>query len=79
MTKLELISKYILKQIEGAEDPAEYVYNLTGEPKLAVNFLRFHKHGQVEAVLDRMSQQDEDANHVYMERLINKGKAFIKG
>ena len=77
MNKYALLTKEVEQQVREAKDPAEYVYNLTRDPEIAVNFLKFRSKGQVALVKKNMSTQSAVEKRRYMENLIAKGKEFI--
>ena len=77
MNKYSLLTKEVEQQVREAKDPAEYVYNLTRDPEIAVKFLKFRTKGQVARVLKNMSTQSAVEKRRYMENLIAKGKEFI--
>lgn len=78
MTKEVYVQEFLKNELRKCNDMAEYVYEWTNSPELAVMFLKFNKHGQIKTVLKRMSQMSDGEKHYYMRNLLNKGKEFIK-
>ena len=76
--KYAVFTKEVEQLVRKAKDPAEYVYNLTRDPELAVKFLKFDKKGQVDRVLKNMSTQTVAEKRKYMDNLLAKGKEFIR-
>ena len=69
--------RHMLEKVEYANDPAECVYKLTGDPKIAAMYLAFNESGQSNQVLRKMNTQSDKANHKFMKNLIKSGKKHI--